>query len=320
MKNDPEFEGHVGSMLQRQKLDWDLARKNYEGLNQVLEKNFDFGHFTIKVQFNPSRIVSSSAKVDAKSIRERKCFLCPAHLPVEQESIAFGEEYLILMNPFPIFRRHLTIPLKGHIPQAIIDRLSDMLELARALPNYTLFYNGPQCGASAPDHMHFQAGVKGIMPLDEEFGRIIEKEGTILIARKDFRLSALKGILRNGIAMESGSIAQLIIFFKRLYDILKEVPGKEPLMNVLSSFENGIWRLIVFPRDRHRPKQFFQEGENGLLLSPASVDFGGVLITPREEDFYKMSKDLIVDIFQQVSMNTEKFDQLVENLLEMESK
>ena len=157
----------VNKLFDEQLAEWPLAGSNYRALDQVRTKLFEDGKALYKVQFNPARIASSSAKVDTQSIRARACFLCPHHLPAEQRGIAFKTHYRILVNPFPIFPRHLTIPDLQHVDQRIEGRIDDMLDLAQELDHYVVFYNGPQCGASAPDHFHFQAGNKGLLPVEE---------------------------------------------------------------------------------------------------------------------------------------------------------
>ena len=154
----------VKALFNEQTANWALARNNFEGLKTVQTKTFAFGDYDVRVQFNPARIVSSGAKVDAKTIAERKCFLCAANRPAEQRSVEFGD-YEILVNPFPIFPEHFTIPRKEHVDQQIKPFFADMLRLAKAMDEYLVFYNGPRCGASAPDHMHFQAGTKDFLPL-----------------------------------------------------------------------------------------------------------------------------------------------------------
>ena len=159
----------IHNLLTEQLASWETARNNYAALSGVRVKELNVNGIPYKVQFNPARIVSSGAKVDAKSIQARKCFLCPANLPTVQKGISFGGHYHILVNPFPIFPRHLTVPELAHTPQRIATRFTDMLELAEALTDYTIFYNGPKCGASAPDHAHFQAGNKGFMPIEKDW-------------------------------------------------------------------------------------------------------------------------------------------------------
>lgn len=169
MNKTSDMNQTIHHLLTGQLASWETARNNYAALSGVRVKELNVNGILYKVQFNPARIVSSGAKVDAKSILERKCFLCPANLPPVQKGIPFGGHYNILVNPFPIFPRHLTVPELAHTPQRIATRFTDMLELAEALTDYTIFYNGPKCGASAPDHAHFQAGNKGFMPIEKDW-------------------------------------------------------------------------------------------------------------------------------------------------------
>ena len=170
----------VRQLLDAQLTNWEQARNNYNALANVEVKEVEINGFPVKIQFNPGRIQSSAAKVDAKSIQERKCFLCAANSPAVQEGIDYSGvagEYEILINPFPIFPKHLTIPDKKHVNQTIGDnnlkgRFEDMLDLSKILDEYVLFYNGPKCGASAPDHIHFQAGNKGFLPLEDNYSAL----------------------------------------------------------------------------------------------------------------------------------------------------
>jgi ATP adenylyltransferase/5',5'''-P-1,P-4-tetraphosphate phosphorylase II len=290
--------GLVKKLLQEQLAEWDLAGGNYAALKSVQSKDFDFGTFTIRVQFNPARIVSSSAKVDAKTIQERKCFLCPANLPPVQRGVPFGKDYQILVNPFPIFPEHLTIPSIHHEDQLIFDRFEDMLDLAESLDEFVIFYNGPKCGASAPDHVHFQAGNKGFLPLENDVKSVPKK----MIAESDeTTVYSLENYLRNIIVIESANKQAVVETFKNLYSQLEIKEGeREPMLNVVAWFANGSYICCVFPRSVHRPKCFFAEGDKNILLSPASVDIGGVFITPQEKDFAKITAQDIEDILKEV--------------------
>lgn len=311
------FSEKAKHLLTSQLIDWQLAAKNYSELKNVQVRAFDFDGFQIKVQFNPARIVSSAAKVDKQSIEARKCFLCEANRPAEQQQLPFGE-YLVLVNPFPIFPEHFTVPLASHVPQQISGRFGDMLELAEALSDYTIFYNGPKCGASAPDHFHFQAGIKGFMPLETEIENL--KVGKALKIKDNLVESwAVKDGIRNFIFIEGYEKSSLIEYLNLLHGKLhsfNETKDEEPMLNILAGFENGKWQIFVFPRFAHRPWQYFEEGEKSILLSPASVDLGGVLITPLEKDFSKITKTDIEDIFSQILWTTEKFDLLLKSLTE----
>ncbi len=307
------------ALLLQQKTVWSLCSNGYKSLDSVEVRNFEFDGFNIKVQFNPGRIISSAAKVDDKSIKERKCFLCFNHLPEEQKGILYKNNYLILCNPFPIFNEHFTLPNVEHLPQLIDDSFSAFLDFSRDLGKYyTVFYNGPKCGASAPDHLHFQAGNKFFMPIDSEYENVIHTLGTPLIEGKNLQVFSVEGYLRKFISLESGNKYKIIRAFDILYSILEKISskGEEPMMNILSFYENNKWRIIIFPRSRHRPSYYFAEGNENILLSPAGVDMGGTLITPLEKDFNKITNDHIADIFRQVTLSTEFFEYLKKSLKE----
>jgi len=275
-----------------------LAAKNYEALKQVKTKTFHYGDFDVKVQFNPARLTSGLAKTDPQSIRERKCFLCPANRPAEQRSLPFGENYLILVNPYPIFPVHLTIPELRHVNQRIHGRFADMLAIAEALPDFVVFYNGPKSGASAPDHMHFQAGNKGFLPLEKDL-KFVEKE--TLFVHKNTQLYTLKNYLRNIFVLESQKKEDVIDVFEKIEAMLPLKEGdQEPMMNIVVWYDADTWTTCIMPRQLHRPSCFFAEGEENLLISPGSVDLGGVIITPREKDFEKITAATINTIFKEV--------------------
>ncbi len=292
----------IDGFFEQQLNGWDLAGKNYAGLQKVHKRYVALDdEVSIGIQFNPERIYSSAAKVDDKSIRERKCFLCQENLPVQQRWLEFGEEYLILVNPFPIFPRHLTIPVKEHTDQRIAGRMGDMLDLACELDDFIVFYNGPKCGASAPDHFHFQAGNKGFMPLENDFEKFVK---TVVDTINGVELLQLENYYRTCLVLEGADRDALVGSFNGLLDRFPVSPDEdEPMLNILVSRNADKWRIFVFPRKLHRPSQYFNEGEERILLSPASVDLGGVLITPREEDYNKLDARIIKDIFEQVTIN-----------------
>lgn len=308
------FSNQARELIRSQIRDWDLAAKNYASLKMVKVKTFDFGHYHIDVQFNPERIISSAAKVDAKSIEARPCFLCEKNLPPQQRGLSLDDEYLVLVNPFPIFPEHLTIPNRSHTDQRIIGNFGSMLDLAARLDEFVIFYNGPKCGASAPDHLHFQAGIKGFLPIENDFTnsnccREVRKMGSVAISHwPDYQ----RGI----ISLKSTDKVNLIECFNQVYSKLQILqPGEvEPMLNILAAFEYGEWIIHIFPRILHRPAQYFETGEKQIVLSPASVDMGGVMITPREEDFIKISETDVKDIFRQVCLNPERVLTLINEL------
>lgn len=308
------YQQKADALFQDQKINWPLLSNNWEKLKSAKLKIFEFDGFTIHVQCNPKRIISSAAKVDKRSIENRKCFLCSENRPPEEKGIWFGEEYEILCNPFPIFPKHYTIAKGDHTPQVIESEFSSFLELSRALPDLVVFYNAPGCGASAPDHMHFQAGNRGFMPLEKEIGTLKEKYGKSLYHSTGFSLTAIEDGLRRFMVMESDQIALLKETFSHIFSFTKALQkGEEPMINMLS-YCGDQWQVVVFPRSKHRPWQYFEEGEKNILLSPASVDMGGTLITPLEKDFIKITREDIQNIFDQISFSDREFSALSNHL------
>ena len=306
-----DLKTQVEALFEDQLQNWDLARANYLGLQKAVTKSLPFmPHAELRVQFNPERIYSTSAKVDSKSISERPCFLCPAQLPAQQKAIPFGEEYLVLVNPFPIFPRHLTIPIKDHTPQRLSGRFQDMLRLAKELDDFVVFYNGPRCGASAPDHFHFQAGNKGFMPIEQDFEKL---EKTLLLEEKGSRVYAMEPYLRHVLAFASPDPQWLEDQAEKAIAVLAgfEPENQEPMMNVLASWNHDHWRIFLFPRKAHRPWQFFADGPEKIMLSPAAVDFGGVLIIPRQEDFDKLDLTTSRDILAQVTIEDKNWQEVL---------
>lgn len=294
--------------------DWKLCRDNYEQLKNVQIKKFQFDAFSIKAQFNPGRIVSTSAKVDPKSIQQRKCFLCEENLPAEQKGILYKDEYIILINPFPIFPIHFTLTNVQHQPQRIADTFPYLLDFSKDLSKYfTVIYNGPRCGASAPDHLHFQAGNKFFMPIDDEADLIANEFGSDVIQSDNLTIQTVDDGLRKFLLIECNDKEILIQAFKSFYNAYSELmkENQEPLMNLISycDVEFG-WRVIVFLREKHRSHHYFEEGEKQILVSPAAIDLGGVCIFPKEKDFEKINKDLIREIFTEVFIDKSKLDEL----------
>jgi ATP adenylyltransferase/5',5'''-P-1,P-4-tetraphosphate phosphorylase II len=307
------FQKKILTLINDQIHDWPLARNNYDGLKEAETRllTSDEKH-KIFVQFNPGRIRSSAAKVDARSISERPCFLCQGNLPEEQKGVTFNEQYTVLVNPFPIFPQHLTIPHSNHTPQRIDGKVGDMLGLARELPGFVLFYNGPRCGASAPDHFHFQAIGKGNLPLEDEVTEALQNEKAYL--DKDTSVVAMENYGRKVLIVKSGKKEVIEEKFDRVYHFLQAVQPQEaePMLNVLCWREINDWVLVILPRQAHRPWQFDAGAPEKIVLSPASVDLGGVLITPRKEDFDKLDIETVQDIFSQVCIDDESWKKLVE--------
>ena len=219
------------SLIARQLKEWPLASANYRALENVEVKEFNIGGMPVKVQFNPARAVSSGAKVDAASLAARPCFLCAANRPAEQESIDIDGRYELLVNPFPIFPRHLTIPANTHTEQLISGRIADMMRMALELDTYTIFYNGPRCGASAPDHMHFQGGNSDFLTLASA---IEASDLSFLQSNSGATLSLSTSLPVRCFIIDVDSPEAGADMFDRLYAAMPVPEGeKEPMMNIL---------------------------------------------------------------------------------------
>ena len=298
----------VNELFEQQLSAWEMARNNFEGLKTVQIREFDFDGFGVKVQFNPARMVSSGAKVDAKTIAQRKCFLCAANRPEVQRGIEW-RDYDILINPFPIFTRHLTIPRREHVDQQLVPYISDMFDLARELTDFVVFYNGPKCGASAPDHMHFQAGNADFLPLVGDYFNLKSKgKCTMHNAQSTIDgvdIYTIDDYLRVVYCVESTDKDALREAFMKLYNSWVKEEGVEPMMNVVCLYREGRWYLFVIPRGAFRPWQYTAEGEKQLLVSPATVEVSGLFITPVKEHFERITKEDVVDILTQCTINKE---------------
>ena len=294
---------NIDNFIDSQLMEWELASMNYHDLKKVKTKKLHFNGFDVLVQFNPNRIVSSSAKVDTTSIESRPCFLCSNNRPKQQQSLPFKMDYAILVNPFPIFPKHLTIPNIKHMDQLIQNHFDDMLDLANHLSAFVVFYNGPKCGASAPDHFHFQAGSKGFLQIEKDFHN--RSLCSLQMVREEVKVYEWNDYLRTAVTFQSSNKNKISILFNEFYfRFLQQQPNEvEPMINLITYYEEGEWVVHLFPRILHRPSQYFENGKKQLLLSPASVDMGGVFITPRVEDFLKISNEDVADIFSQVCMD-----------------
>ena len=297
---------------------WPLAANNYRDLKTVRTKSLNVGGLDVTVQFNPSRKVSSEAALDPASIAARPCFLCPENRPAEQYNIDFegrkGRRYRITLNPFPIFPRHLVISSVDHIPQSIWRRYQDMLDFVCQNEDFTCFYNGPKCGASAPDHLHFQACPKGLMPLAERADRALStlgKELKYLTSVKEARLFHLEEYSEGIYILQASTAKSMTKLFYRLLDCAPVKDGdSEPRINVIVWREGDEYRSAVIFREKHRSRHFASQGPDNLRMSPGCADMGGVFITIREEDFEKLDSDLLGDMISEVTLSKEEDEEI----------
>ncbi|MEI7673550.1 MAG: DUF4922 domain-containing protein [Deltaproteobacteria bacterium] len=300
------------ALLEQQKITWPGLAEGYEALGEVRLREIYGDGWGVKIQFNPGRIVSSGAKVDPETIRRRPCFLCPDHLPPEQQAILYRDDYLVLCNPMPIFPGHLTIAHRRHLPQSLPENMLTLLKLADDFgPRMTLFYNGPRAGASAPDHLHFQAAPAGLMPIEKEILNPRKRAGARW--RDGVEIFRTMGLARGILVIEGTEEGSVAAAVGELIDMLgrQATSDGEPLLNIFCTRTRAGWRLILFPRLKLRPAAYFLEGEKRLLVSPGAVDMAGILITSMEKDFHALTPDLVCGIFREVALD----DAAVEALL-----
>ena len=289
------------SLLKRQLAGWPEAARRYRDLREVQTKEITIGGMPVRVQYNPARAVSTLARTDAASIASRPCFLCRGNRPQQQEALPFegcdGRRYEILVNPFPIFPEHFTVPAVDHVPQRIAGRFPDMLRLAEAFPDMTVFYNGPESGASAPDHFHFQMGCKGFLPVERHFGLL----GPKTVMRPGAAAIALTSAYIPGLPVITAPDAKSAeaAFLRVLRSLPVSPRTGEPQLNVLCWREQDIFRVLVIPRKAHRPSCYYAPEGEAVRISPASVDLGGVFIVPVEEDFRRSDAEVLQSIIRE---------------------
>ena len=281
------------------------------------DRNISCGGFSVLLQHNPGRIKSSLAEVGEKDRKQRQCFLCLDHLPEGQRGILYRSEYLILCNPMPVFSSHLTISHLEHRPQAISERMDIFLQLMIDYGSgWTIFYNGPKCGASAPDHLHFQAAPSGQFPNEKE---IEEARRLTLVTRVEgVPLIVLREAGREVVMLEGDAPNEVSAAFRRFLRALKRVlvRDEEPMMNIVGNYHEKQWRLVIFPRRKHRPDIFFREGDARVVVSPGVIDMGGVLITPSRKDFDRLDAVAIASIYREVSLEGKIVERAIAAMVE----
>ncbi len=289
----------VEELLARQMRTWPQLARGIDGLARSKTRPVRLDSYDVFIRHIPHRFGSTTAPVDPESVAKRPCFLCAENLPPEEEGVRFNEDFTLYCNPYPIVDRHLTIAHREHGLQRIANQLGSMLDLAAALPGYFVIYNGPECGASAPDHMHFQAGSRVLFPIENDTG-------------------GLTGIFvpnygRNVFVFRGRDRSALIALLDRAIDLLAHTTGKaiEPLINVAVFHERGEWAAYLFPRGKHRPAVFYT-GE--LTVSPAALDLCGIFVVPLAQDFERINGDAIAAIFREVTLPDELFHQVVAKL------
>ena len=311
-KADIMEDSSISRFFNRQLEKWDDARHRFRDLKHVETKKLSE---EVRLQFNPARIVSTGAKIDKKTLGERPCFLCDKNRPKEQMSQQIDERFHLLVNPFPILPVHFTIPARKHQPQAIYKNYGEMHRFLSLHSELMVFYNGPKCGASAPDHLHFQAGTSGILPLQANWQRLSRNLTDIISLNDEEKIAVVRDFIVPAFVIISKSEESDETLFHRLY---KSMPMRgdetEPMMNIIAWRKEDEYISVVIPREKHRPEAYFAEGDAQVMVSPGALDMSGLIITPREEDFHKLTEESATTILQECGISTEKMNSIVTKL------
>ena len=316
---EDEHDSGLQRFFNRQLEKWDDARKHYRDLANVQTRELAYGDNVLKIQWNPARIVSTGAKIDKQTLAERPCFLCLKNRPLNQISKSVDERFELLVNPFPILPTHFTIPAKKHQPQQIYDYYNEIHKLLKIYPELMFFYNGPECGASAPDHLHLQAGTSDVLPLQTGWQRLSRNLEMVCVLNEVEYLAQIKEFVCPAFVIRSRHESTDVALFRQLYKILdEERPSsqkkKEPMMNIVAWRQGEDFLSVIFPRKKHRPDCYYEEGDGKMMVSPGALDMSGLLITPRQEDFERMTPEQAVGILQECSLNTEEMALIIKRL------
>ena len=311
-KADIMEDSSISRFFNRQLEMWEDARHRFRDLKHVEVRQLSD---QLKVQFNPARIVSTGAKIDKHTLGERPCFLCERNRPKEQMTKQIDDHFQLLVNPFPILPVHFTIPATKHQPQSIYRHYGEMHRLLSLHSELMVFYNGPKCGASAPDHLHFQAGTSGVLPLQTNWQRLSRNLTDVISLTDEEKISVLRDFLVPVFVIISKSEDSDEELFHRLY---RSMPMRgdesEPMMNIIAWRKGDEFISVVIPREKHRPDAYFAEGEAQMMVSPGALDMAGLIITPREEDFSKINLDKATALLRECGISAEKMEAIVSNL------
>ena len=311
-KADIMEDSSISRFFNRQLEMWEDARHRFRDLKHVEVRQLSD---QLKVQFNPARIVSTGAKIDKHTLGERPCFLCERNRPKEQMTKQIDDHFQLLVNPFPILPVHFTIPATKHQPQSIYRHYGEMHRLLSLHSELMVFYNGPKCGASAPDHLHFQAGTSGVLPLQTNWQRLSRSLTDVISLNDEEKISVLSDFLVPAFVIISKSEDSDEELFHRLY---RSMPMRgdesEPMMNIIAWRKGDEFISVVIPREKHRPDAYFAEGEAQMMVSPGALDMAGLIITPREEDFSKINLDKATALLRECGISAEKMEAIVSNL------
>lgn len=311
-KADIMEDSSISRFFNRQLEVWTDARHRFRDLKHVETRQFSD---QLKLQWNPARIVSTGAKIDKKTLGERPCFLCDKNRPKEQMSKQIDEKFHLLVNPFPILPVHFTIPARKHQPQLIYKNYGEMHRFISLHSDLMVFYNGPKCGASAPDHLHFQAGTNGILPLQTNWQRLSRNLTDIISLNDEEKISVVRDFIVPAFVIISKSAESDEALFRRLYKAMPQRGDEtEPMMNIISWRKGEGFISVVIPREKHRPEAYFAEGDAQFVVSPGALDMSGLIITPREEDFRKLTEEKVLSLLQECGVSEEKMNAIIAKL------
>lgn len=311
-KADIMEDSSISRFFNRQLEVWTDARHRFRDLKHVETRQFSD---QLKLQWNPARIVSTGAKIDKKTLGERPCFLCAKNRPKEQMSKQIDEKFHLLVNPFPILPVHFTIPARKHQPQLIYKNYGEMHRFISLHSDLMVFYNGPKCGASAPDHLHFQAGTNGILPLQTNWQRLSRNLTDIISLNDEEKISVVRDFIVPAFVIISKSAESDEALFRRLYKAMPQRGDEtEPMMNIISWRKGEEFISVVIPREKHRPEAYFAEGDAQFVVSPGALDMSGLIITPREEDFRKLTEEKVLSLLQECGVSEEKMNAIIAKL------
>ena len=311
LMNDSPLQRFFNRQLEK----WADARNRYNDLRNVRTRELAVGASSVLVQWNPARMVSTGASIDKKAVAERPCFLCEQNRPKEQTKKAVDSQFDLLVNPFPILPQHFTIPSVKHEPQRILNYYSEIHKLLDEYPELMVFYNGPKCGASAPDHAHFQAGTSGRLPLQLSWQRLSRNLTPLVSLNDDEDISVIEEYPCPALLIRSRSQYGDEQLFRRLYEALPmQDDDAEPMMNIVSWRRNDDYLSVVFPRGKHRPDCYYAEGNDQFIISPGALDMAGLIITPRQEDFERLTPEKALGILSEVSLTKDEMQQVISRL------
>ena len=299
---------------------WPETRDRYRELSHVETRELNVGTSTFEVQFNPARIRSTGATISKEAVAARPCFLCKANRPKEQMTKIQNADYELLVNPYPILPMHFTIPMRRHQVQQIRGMYGEMIQLLKNYPELMVFYNGPLCGASAPDHAHLQAGTSGVLPLQREWQRLSRNLTEVAHRGEDATLSIIEDYPCAALVIRARGRRSSERMFATLYHALPKVPDQtEPMLNIVAWRTDEEYISVVFPRQKHRPDCYYKDNDEKLLVSPGALDMSGLIITPRREDFERITPEQAESILRECALSDENMAALKERLAKAKS-